>query len=133
MNPGEEICEYKGKYTSLKVHPFEDAGQEVFLEGTLLAEYHGRLSGKEVGTVYWRQASDGTATVSYYGVLTTTDGELVFVKGRGMGAVTTQGQTRVRTTVTFKTSAQKLAWLNITIASFEGEGDFSEATGKFYA
>ena len=133
MSPGEVICEYKGKYTSLKVHPFEDASQQVSIEGTLLAEYSGRLAGKEIGTMYWQQAADGTATVEYYGILTTTEGELVFVRGRGMGAVTDQGQTRVRTTVTFKTTAQQLAWLNITIASFEGGGDFSEATGTFYA
>ena len=48
MSPGEVICEYKGKYTSLKVHPFEDASQQVSLEGTLLAEYSGRLAGKEI-------------------------------------------------------------------------------------
>ncbi len=133
MSPGEVICDYKGKYTSLKVLPFEDASREVSLEGTLVSEYQGRLSGTEVGTVYWRQASDGTATLAYYGVLTTTDGELVFIKGRGMGAVTQQGQTRVRATVTFQATARQLAWLNITLASFEGEGDFSEAVGQFYA
>ncbi len=133
MSPGEVICEYTGKYTSLKVHPFEDASQQVSLEGTLLAEYSGRLAGKEIGTMYWQQAADGTASIEYYGVLTTADDEIVFVRGRGMGAVTSQGQTRVRTTVTFKTAAQQLAWLNITIASFEGSGDFSEATGTFYA
>ena len=121
MSGGEVICEYKGKYTSLKVHPFEDASQQVFLEGTLLAEYSGRL------------AADGTATIEYYGVLTTADDEIVFVRGRGMGAVTNQGQTRVRTTVTSKTAAQQLAWLNITIASFGGSGDFSEVTGTRYA
>ena len=63
MSPGEVICDYKGKYTSLKVLPFEDASREVSLEGTLVSEYQGRLSGTEVGTVYWRQASDGTATL----------------------------------------------------------------------
>lgn len=133
MSGGEVICEYKGKYTSLKVHPFEDASQQVFLEGTLLAEYSGRLAGEEIGTMYWRQAGDGTATIEYYGVLTPADDEIVFVRGRGMGAVTNQGQTRVRTTVTSKTAAQHLAWLNITIASFEGSGDFSEVTGTCYA
>ena len=133
MSPGEVICDYKGKYTSLKVLPFEDASREVSLEGTMVSEYRGRLNGTEIGTVYWRQAADGSATVSYYGVLTTTEGEIVFVKGRGMGAVTNQGQNRVRTTVTFQTTAQNLAWLNITIASFEGEGDFSEAVGKLLA
>jgi hypothetical protein len=35
--------------------------------------------------------------------------------------------------VTFKTAAQQLTWLNITIASFEGSGDFSEVTGTCYA
>jgi hypothetical protein len=69
VSPGDVICEYKGKYTSLKVHPFEDASQQVSLEGTLLAEYSGRLAGKEIGTMYWRQAAHGTATIEYYGVL----------------------------------------------------------------
>ena len=132
MSPGEVICDYKGKYTSLKVLPFEDASREVSLEGTLVSEYEGRRNGTEAGTVYWRQAADGSATLSYCGVLTTTDGEVVFIKGRGMGAVTDQGQTRVRATVTFQTTSQQLAWLNITIATCEGEGDFSEAVGKFH-
>ncbi len=44
MSPGEVICKYRGKYTSLKVHPFEYASQQVSIEGTLLAEYSGRLA-----------------------------------------------------------------------------------------
>ena len=47
MSPGEVICDYKGKYASLKVLPFEDASREVSLEGTLVSEYQGRLSGTD--------------------------------------------------------------------------------------
>jgi hypothetical protein len=123
---GELICDWKGKLTSVKVHPFESSGRGVKYELTWLGEDSGRLTGRELGTDYWVVAPDGTGVVDYYGVLTTHEGEVVLVEGHGTTAPTKQGRTRARVAVTFKTTAPKLAWLSNMIAAFESEGDLSD-------
>lgn len=138
MALGELISEWRGKLTSVKVHPFESSGQGVKYELTWLGEDSGRLSGRELGTDYWLVGPDGTGVIDYYGVLTTHEGEIVLVEGRGTSVPMEQGRTRFRLTVAFKTSAPKLAWLTNSIAAFEAEGDLSGDlatkvfTGRYY-
>ena len=72
---------WKGKVTSVKVHPFDSSGRGVKVEITYQVEQGGQLSGQEIGTAYSQQALDGTASVSYAGVLTTSEGDTVLVAG----------------------------------------------------
>ena len=138
MALGELIGEWKGKLTSVKVCPFDSSGQGVKYEFTWLGEVSGRLSGRELGTDYWLIAPDGAGVFTYYGVLTTLEGEVVLEEGRGMSIPMGQGRTRAKATVTFKTTAPKLAWLNNLIGAFESEGDYSGDlstkvfSGKYY-
>lgn len=134
MALGELISEWKGKITATKVHPFDSSGQEVTIEQAILGEQTGRLSGREMGAAYVTLAPDGTTVGTYYGVLTTTDGETVRVESRGMGAPLSPGRSRVQVTVTLRTTSPKLAWVNTTIAAFEGEVNDAEMgiAGRIY-
>ncbi len=51
-----------------------------------------------------------------------------------MSVPTAGGKSRYLTTVTHKTSSEKLSWLNNTIMTFEGVGDFAtmEVSGDLY-
>jgi len=47
------------------------------------------------------------------------------MESAGMGVLLDAGRVKFRTTVTLKSTAAKLAWVNATPIAFEGEGDFS--------
>lgn len=125
MPSDEVIGEWKGKLNSLKVLPFEAAGTIVRYEMTWLGEISGRLSGREIGTDYIVMSADGSGISDYFGVLTTSQGEIVLVEGHGTTIPTEQGLVRARFSIKFRTTAPRLAWLTTTGAAFESEGDWS--------
>jgi len=131
---GEVMGDYSGKITSVKVLPFDNAGQGVKYEVTQVAEVRGRLSCKGMGSNYVQVAADGTSTTKFYGIFTTPDGETLLMESGGMGVPLGSGRVKFRTTVTLKSSAAKLAWVNTAPIAFEGEGDFStmEVNGTLY-
>ena len=134
MALGELLSEVRGHVTSMKIHPFESSGQGVKSEANITAEHSGRLSGREVGTSYALLAPDGTVTVTGYSILSTSAGETVLIEDQGMSVPLGPGRRRVRTTVTFRTTSERLAWLNTTVGAFEAEADLStmEIVGKNY-
>jgi len=134
MALGEIISEVRGQVTSTKICPFDSAGQGVKYEVTVTAEHRGRLSGREVGTGYFVFAPDGTGKGTAYSVLTTSTEETVLIEEWGMSVPLGPGRRRTRTTVTFRTTSERLAWLNTTIGAFEAESDLStmEIVGKNY-
>jgi len=134
MALGELLCEYRGKITSMKVLPFDSAGQGVKYEVTQVADLTGRLNGHGIGSNYVQQSADGTSTTKFYGVFTTSEGETLLAESGGMSVPVAPGRVRFRTIVTFKATSPKLNWLNATVVAFEGEGDFStmEVVGKLY-
>jgi hypothetical protein len=125
MPTGEVIAEWKGKLNSLKVLPFEAAGAIVRYEMTWLGEISGRLSGNEIGTDYISISPDGSGISDYFGVLTTSQGEIVLVEGHGTPIPAEQGLVRARFGIKFRTVAPRLAWLTKMGAAFESEGDWS--------
>lgn len=131
---GEVLSDYSGKITSVKVLPFDNAGQGVRYEVTQVGEFRGRLSCQGMGSNYVHVAADGTSTTKFYGVFTTPEGETLLMESGGMGVPLGAGRVKFRTTVTLKSTAAKLAWVNTTPIAFEGEGDFStmEVRGTLY-
>ena len=131
---GEVMSDYSGKITSVKVLPFDNAGQGVKYEVTQVGEFRGRLSCQGMGSNYVQVAADGTSTTKFYGVFTTPDGETLLMESGGMGVPLGAGRVKFRTTVTLRSSTAKLAWVNTTPIAFEGEGDFStmEVRGTLY-
>ena len=73
-------------------------------------------------------------TGTAFSVLTTSTGETVFIEDRGMSVPLGPGRRRLRTTATFRTTTERLAWLNTTVGAFEAEVDLStmEIVGKNY-
>jgi hypothetical protein len=131
---GKVLSEYSGKITSVKVLPFDNAGQGVRYEVTQVGEFRGRLSCQGIGSNYVQVAADGTSTTKFYGVFTTPAGETILMESGGMGVPLGTGRVKFRTTVTLKSTAAALAWVNSTPIAFEGEGDFStmEVRGTLY-
>src|SRR5260370_31472601 len=103
-------------------------------EANITGEHSGRLTGREVGTGYFLLAPDGTMRGTGYSILTTSTGETVLIEDRGMSVPLGPGRRRLRTTATFRTTSERLAWLNTTIGAFEAEVDVSkmELVGKNY-
>ncbi len=134
MALGELLSEVKAQVTSTKIHPFESSGQGVKYEANITGEHSGRLSGREVGTGYFLLAPDGTMTGTGYSILTTSTGETVLIEDRGMSVPLGPGRRRLRTTATFRTTSERLAWLNTTVGAFEAEVDLStmEIVGRNY-
>ncbi|MGE0824028.1 MAG: hypothetical protein AB7G75_14480 [Candidatus Binatia bacterium] len=131
---GEVLSDYSGKITSVKVLPFDNAEPGVKYEVTQVGEFRGRLSCQGMGSNYVQVAPDGTSTTKFYGVFTTPDGETLLMESGGMGVPLGAGRVKFRTTVTLKSAAAKLTWVNTTPIAFEGEGDFStmEVKGTLY-
>ena len=134
MALGELLSEVRAKVTSTKIHPFESSGQGVKYEANITGEHSGRLTGREVGTGYFLLAPDGTMRGTGYSILTTSTGETVLIEDRGMSVPLGPGRRRLRTTATFRTTSERLAWLNTTVGAFEAEADLStmEIVGKNY-
>jgi len=131
---GEILGDYSGKITSVKVLPFDNAGQGVKYEVTQVGEFRGRLGCQGMGSNYVQVTADGTSTTKFYGVFTTPDGETLLMESGGMGVPLGAGRVKFRTTVTLKSAAAKLAWVNTTPIAFEGEGNFltMEVKGTLY-
>ncbi len=73
------VSQYYGKITSIKVLPFKGQGNPVEMEITQVAEFKGELSGHAIGSNYVRLAPDGSSTTRFYGILTSDEGETVFL------------------------------------------------------
>ena len=132
MALGDLISESQSTATSLKVLPSDGTGG-IKSEASSVGEHHGRLSGQEVGTFYGHAESDGTGTGNYSGFITTADGEVVRMEGWGSGIPLGGGRMRWRGTVKYRTSSQKLAWLNGMIGALEAEADPSGGlAAKYY-
>src|SRR5260370_30460433 len=134
MTRGELLSEVRAKVTSTKIPAFESAGRGVMYEANITGEHSGRLTGREVGTGYFLLAPDGTMRGTGYSILPTSTGETVLIEDRGMSVPLGPGRRRLRTTATFRTTSERLAWLNTTIGAFEAEVDVStmELVGKNY-
>lgn len=128
------VSRYTGKITSVKVVPFKGSGFPVEYEITQVAQLSGELAGNIVGSNYVEVAADGTSRTRFYGVLTTDALETVLLESAGMSVPIGGGRSRYLTTVTHKTTAARLDWINTAIMTFEGEGDFGsmEIAGDLY-
>jgi hypothetical protein len=116
---GELVGELKGKITSVKVLPFDGSGV-VRQEANWSAEWSGRIRGTEVGTTHSLTAPDGTGTSKAYGVITTSDGDVITGEAFHVNSPTANGL-KIRGIGYWRTSSQKYAWVNTTPTAFEGE------------
>jgi hypothetical protein len=112
---GELVGELKAKTTSTKVQPFEDSGRGVRLEFNWSADQSGRIRGTMQGTTYVVTAPDGTATSKGYGLITTSDGDLITVEAFSVTLPpSANGSAKFRGIAYSRTSSQKYEWVNTT-------------------
>ena len=128
------VSRYTGRITSVKVLPFKGSDFPVEYEITQIAQLAGELSGNIVGSNYVQVAADGTSRTRFYGILTTNELETVLLESSGMSVPIGGGRSKYLTTVTHKTTSERLAWVNAALLTFEGEGDFAsmEIAGDLY-
>lgn len=120
MRLGEKLLEEKGKVTSQTIKSIGTEG--VTTESNFVGETEGfgRLKGvvgKYMATAITTQ-KDAITRGSFQGVLSTNDGEVVTIKGFGMGKVE-KGRLRGANLVIFKADSRKLSWMNRIIAFWE--------------
>jgi len=72
-----------------------------------------------------------SALLHIHGVITTEEGDLIYVEASGFGTPTDQlGRSNVKEAVTLQTASEKYAWLNTSIVVAEGTVDIT--TGEIY-
>ena len=127
MVKGDLIVELTEKATTTTVREFTPAGtrMEVNLQGWV----NGRYKASHVETVSFLFKPDGTAEGDVRAIEYTEDGEPIFVTARLWGKQGTPTTFENEADVTFRTSSQKLSWLNSTKG--HAKGTFDLATGEF--
>jgi len=116
---GEFLSELEGKITDVVIIPVP--------EGTRVnARFSGTLRGPKVngsaeGTDYVLFREDGTGIMHVHGVVTTEEGELIYIEASGFVTPTDQkGLSDMKETATCQTTSKKHAWLNTTLLVSEG-------------
>ena len=116
---GEFLSELKGKITDVVIIPVP--------EGTRVnAEFNGILRGPKIngsvkGIDYVLFRKDGTGILHVHGVVTTEEGELIYIEGSGFVTPTDQERrSDMKETVTCQTTSKKYTWLNTTLVASEG-------------
>jgi len=126
---GEFLSELKGKITDVVIIPVP--------EGTRVnARFNGTLRGPKVngtakGIDYTLFRADGSGILHIHAVITTEEGDLIYLESSGLLTPTEQkGRSSLREVVTCQTASKKYAWLNTTLAVGEGYSD--NESGKVY-
>jgi hypothetical protein len=126
---GEFLSELKGKITDVVIIPVP--------EGTRVnARFNGTLRGPKVngtakGIDYTLFRADGSGILHIHAVITTEEGDLIYLESSGFLTPTEQkGRSSLREVVTCQTASKKYAWLNTTLAVGEGYSD--NESGKVY-
>lgn len=126
---GEFLSELKGKIADVVIIPVP--------EGTRVnARFFGTLRGPKVngtaeGTDYVQFRSDGSGILHIHAVITTEEGDLIYIESSGFLTPTEQkGRFNLREVVTCQTASKKYAWLNTTPAVSEGYSD--NESGEVY-
>jgi len=126
---GELLCEIKAKITDTVIIPVpEGTRANVEVAGTVSGP---KVSGTGKGIDYTLIRADSTGLLHIHAVLTTEEGDLIYVEASGFATPTDQeGRSNIKEAVTFKTASEKYAWLNTTLAVAEGYADMT--TGELY-
>ena len=126
---GELLCELKLKITDMVTFPVPEGIRfNVEVAGTVRGP---KINGTVKAIDYALSHADGTALLHIHGVITTEEGDLIYVEASGFGTPTDQlGRSNVKEAVTLQTASEKYAWLNTTIVVAEGYVDIT--TGELY-
>jgi hypothetical protein len=97
------------------------------VDGTL----RGPINGTAKGIDYVLFRADGTGILHIHGVITTEEGDLIYIESSGYATPTEQkGRSNLREVVTCQTASKKYAWLNTTLVVSEGHID--NRTGEVF-
>ena len=115
---GEFLSELKGKITDVVIIPVP--------EGTRVnARFNGTLRGPKVngtakGIDYVLFRANGSGILHIHGVITTEEGDLIYIESSGFVTPTDQkGRSSLREVVTCQTASKKYAWSNTTLVVSE--------------
>jgi len=113
------LCEFELRYTSLELVDFGSGGQLYgTMEGTLSGD---RINGRLRLTNLAPRRTDGVNMPALRGILETDDGAVIYVEMNGLANLRPADQARVfATTFTFRTRADRYAWLNNSFSILEG-------------
>jgi len=125
----EFLCELKAKFTDTVMIPVpEGVRANLVVIGAVSGP---KISGTVKETDYALMREDGTGLLHIHGVITTEEGDLIYIEKSGLSIPTgEEGRFDINEAVTFKTVSEKYAWLNTTLAVAEGYGDIT--TGELY-
>lgn len=126
---GEQILSLRGKTVSTTVKDISHLG--IVLEQNTTLETEGEFEGAGHSTVTIHMKPDGSSQYEQKGFVTTTNGELVTIRGRGTGKQISPINATWEGDVQFMSQAPKLSSLNDNSYRFEGSGD--QAEGEFRA
>jgi len=126
---GEFISELKGKITDVVIIPVPEGTRvNVMFNGTLRGP---KVNGTAKGIDYVLFRADGSGILHIHGVITTEEGDLIYIESSGFVTPTEQtGRSSLREVVTCQTASKKYAWLNTTLTVSEGYTD--DESGEIY-
>jgi hypothetical protein len=122
------LCDVELRYTSLESIDYGAGGQLYgTMEGTVRGE---RLNGQIRLTNLAPKRPDNVNLPTLRGLLDTNDGAKIYVELTGVANLRSADQARVFvTSFTFRTSAERYAWLNTVFAVLEGVLDKVQVGG----
>ena len=122
------LCDVELHYTSLESIDYGAGGQLYgTMEGTVRGE---RLNGRIRLTNLAPRRPDNVNLPTLRGLLDTNDGAKIYVELTGVAHLRSADQARVFvTSFTFRTSAERYAWLNTVFAVLEGVLDKVQVGG----
>jgi hypothetical protein len=126
---GEFLSELKGKVTDVVIIPVPEGTRvNARFNGTLRRP---KVNGTAKGIDYTLFRADGSGILHIHAVITTEEGDLIYLESSGFLTPTEQkGRSSLREVVTCQTASKKYAWLNTTLAVGEGYSD--NESGKVY-
>jgi hypothetical protein len=126
---GEFLSELKGKITDVVIIPVPEGTRvNARFNGTLRRP---KVNGTAKGIDYTLFRADGSGILHIHAVITTEEGDLIYLESSGFLTPTEQkGRSSLREVVTCQTASKKYAWLNTTLAVGEGYSD--NESGKVY-
>ena len=116
---GEFLSEFEGKITDVVIIPVPEGTRvDAEFDGTLRGP---KINGSAKGVDYVLFREDGTGILHVHGVVTTDEGELIYIEASGFVKPTDQeGYSDMKETVTCQTASKKYAWLNTKLVASEG-------------
>ncbi len=124
---GDLVAELNEKTTSVTIRELTPEGARA--DYNFQGEVKGRYNALHMDTVTALLKPDGTSEYDVRGIESTSDGDVIFVRGKGRGSQRDPNTVAIEGDVNFQTTSKKLAWLNTTKGKLEGT--FSVATGEF--